>query len=74
MPKFKLIVDVDSVREEAEHLESLIIEADNEDEALTKADKIVKKQMYSGPYYNVEEYDDWDGSNYPKDNPLGEDV
>ena len=36
MPKFKLLVDVDSIVEEAEHLEDLFkdgIEAENEQEA-----------------------------------------
>ena len=55
MAKWKIHVDLDAAREEAEYLESLTIEADNEDEALTKADQIVKSNMYGGPYYNVEE-------------------
>ena len=53
--KFQINVDLDASREEAEHLESITIEADDEDEALEKADEIVKKQMYGGPYYNVSE-------------------
>ena len=55
MAKWRIHVDLDAAREEAEHLESLIIEADNEDEALTKADHIVKAGYFGGPYYNVEE-------------------
>ena len=43
MAKWKINVDLDAAREAAEHLESILIEADNEDEALTKADKIDKK-------------------------------
>jgi len=74
MPKFKISVDLDSAREEAEDLESKTIEAKDEDEAMNKADHIVKAGYFGGPYYTVMEDDDWDGSNYPKDNPLGEDV
>ena len=58
MPKFKLIVDVDSVREEAEHLESIFeegIEADDEHEAEMIVDAKVKELMYGGPYYTVTE-------------------
>jgi len=55
MPKFKINVDLDASREEAEHLESITIEAEDESEALDKADEIVKKNMYGGPYYNVME-------------------
>ena len=53
MPKFKINVDLDSAREEAEDLESRTIEAKDEDEAMRKAAKIVKEEMYHGPYYNV---------------------
>jgi|TARA_B100000287_G_scaffold48203_1_gene42873 hypothetical protein len=53
--RFKIKVDLDASREEAEHLESLEIVAQDEDEALEKADEIVKKNMYGGPYYNVSE-------------------
>ncbi len=53
--RFKINVDLDASREEAEHLESLEIVAQDEDEALEKADEIVKKNMYGGPYYNVSE-------------------
>jgi len=55
MPKFKINVDLDSAREEAEDLESRTIEAKDEDEAMMKAAKIVKEEMYHGPYYNVME-------------------
>ena len=62
MPKFKINVDLDSAREEAEDLESRTIEAKDEDEAMRKAAKIVKEEMYHGPYYNVteEEIDETD--------------
>ena len=53
--RFKIKVDLDASREEAEHLESLEIVAQDEDEALEKADELVKKNMYGGPYYNVSE-------------------
>ncbi len=56
--RFKIKVDLDASREEAEHLESLEIVAQDEDEALEKADEIVKKNMYGGPYYNVSEVED----------------
>jgi len=58
MPKFRLSVDVDSVVEEAEHLEDLFkdgIEADNEEEAERLVQAKVKELMYGGPYYNVME-------------------
>tara|TARA_B100000959_G_scaffold178736_1_gene186904 strand:- start:388 stop:606 length:219 start_codon:yes stop_codon:yes gene_type:complete len=58
---WRICVDLDSAREEAEHLESFTIEAGDEDEAQDKADAIVKKQMYGGPYYNVmEKEEDWE--------------
>ena len=60
MPKFKINVDLDSAREEAEDLESRTIEAKDEDEAMTKAAKIIKEEMYSGPYYNVMEKEEDD--------------
>ncbi len=40
---WRICVDLDSAKEEAEHLESFIIEAEDEDEAQDKADAIVKK-------------------------------
>ena len=55
MAKFKIHVVLDASREEAEYLETIVIEADDEDEALDKADKIVKDGMFGGPYYNVSE-------------------
>ena len=58
MAKFRIAVDLDASREEAEYLESIDIEADYEDEALDKADKIVKEGMFGGPYYNVREKED----------------
>jgi len=58
MAKFRIAVDLDASREEAEYLESIDIEADDEDEALDKADKIVKEGMFGGPYYNVWEKED----------------
>ncbi len=42
---WRICVDLDSAKEEAEHLESFIIEAGDEDEAQDKADAIVKKQI-----------------------------
>ena len=65
MPKFRLLVDVDSVVEEAEHLEDLFkdgIEADNEEEAERLVEAKVKELMYGGPYYTVtdEEDDLWE--------------
>ena len=55
MAKWRICVDLDSAREEAEDLESRTIEAKDEDEAMRKAAKIVKEEMYHGPYYNVTE-------------------
>ena len=47
--KYKIHVDQEADREEAEHLESLIIEAKDEDEADSKAQEIIKKHQYGGP-------------------------
>ena len=61
MPKFRLLVDVDSVVDEAEHLEELFkdgIEADNEEEAERLVEAKVKELMYGGPYYSIVEADD----------------
>ena len=58
MPKFRLLVDVDSVVEEAEHLEEVFkdgIEAENEEEAMRVVDAKVKELMYGGPYYSISE-------------------
>ena len=63
MPKFKILVDVDSVVDEAEHLESIFkngIEAGSEEKALEIVDKKVKELMYGGPYYTVTDDDDLD--------------
>ena len=51
MPKFRLLVDVDSVVEEAEHLEDLFkdgIEADNEEEirVFQRNDPIFKANIW----------------------------
>ena len=58
MPKFRLFADVDSVIDEAEHLEELFkdgIEAENEEEAMRVVDAKVKELMYGGPYYSISE-------------------
>ena len=59
--KWKIIVDLDSAREEAEDLESRVIIADDEYEAEIKAMKIIKEEMYSGPYFNITERKEKDG-------------
>jgi hypothetical protein len=61
MPKFRFLADVDSVVDEAEHLESIFedgIEAESEDEALKIVEKKVKELMYGGPYYSVTDEED----------------
>ena len=61
MAKFKLLVDVDSIVEEAEHLESIFedgIEAENEEEAERVVEAKVKEMMYGGPYYTVTDEED----------------
>ena len=61
MPKFRLLVDVDSVVDEAEHLEDIFkdgIEAENEEEAERLVEEKVKELMYGGPYYSIVEADD----------------
>ena len=63
MPKYKLIVDLDSIREEGEHLESIFekgIEADDEHEAELIVDAKVKELMYGGPYYAIVDDEDDD--------------
>ena len=63
MPKFRFLADVDSIVEEAEHLESIFedgIEAESEKEALKIVDKKVKELMYGGPYYTVTDDDEED--------------
>ena len=64
MPKFKLLVDVDSIVEEAEHLEDLFkdgIEAENEQEAERLVQAKVEELMYGGPYYTVTDEEDDNG-------------
>ena len=61
MPLFKLFADVDSVVEEAEHLEQIFkdgIEAENEEEAERLVEAKVKELMYGGPYYTVTDEED----------------
>lgn len=61
MPKFKVIVDVDSVVDEAEHLESIFaegIEAETEAEAEKVVDAKIKELMYGGPYYAITDEED----------------
>ena len=61
MHKFRFLADVDSVVDEAEHLESIFengIEAESEDEALKIVEKKVKELMYGGPYYTVTDEDE----------------
>ena len=63
MPMFRFLAHVDSVVDEAEHLESIFedgIEAESEEEALKIVDKKVKELMYGGPYYTVTDNDDLD--------------
>ena len=60
MPKFKLLVDVDSVVDEAEHLEEIF--KDGFDCSEEEAERIVsakmKELMYGGPYYSIVEDDE----------------
>ena len=61
MPRFKLLVDIDSMVEEGEHLEELFkdgIEADTEEEAERIVSAKVKELMYGGPYYTVTDEED----------------
>ena len=56
MPKFRLLVDIDSMVEEGEHLEELFkdgIEADTEEEAQRIVQAKIKELWYGGPYYTV---------------------
>jgi hypothetical protein len=58
MAKFRLNCDVDSIVEEAEHLEDLFkdgVEAESEEEAERIVSAKVKELMYGGPYYNLTE-------------------
>ena len=61
MPKFKLLVDVDAMVEEGEHLEDLFlngIEADTEEEAQRLVQAKIKELMYGVPYYTVVDWED----------------
>tara|TARA_B100000965_G_scaffold273936_1_gene231967 strand:- start:5604 stop:5849 length:246 start_codon:yes stop_codon:yes gene_type:complete len=62
MPKYRLIVDFDSPREEGQHLESLFnsFSADDEVEAERLVDAKVKELMYGGPYWTLVEDEDED--------------
>ena len=64
MAKFRLYCDVDSVVEEAEHLEDLFkdgIEAESEEEAERIVSAKVKELMYGGPYYTITDDDETHG-------------
>ena len=61
MPKYIVNVDLDSPREEGEHIEKKFekgIEAPDEQAAELVVDKFIKEQMYGGPYYSIEEAED----------------
>jgi hypothetical protein len=61
MPKFRLLVDIDSMVEEGEHLEELFkdgIEADTEEEAQRIVQAKIKELWYGGPYYTVTDEED----------------
>ena len=61
MPKFRLLVDIDSMVEEGEHLEELFkdgIEAETEEEAERIVSAKVKELMYGGPYYTLTDEED----------------
>jgi len=60
MPKFKLLVDVDSVVDEAEHLEEIFKDGFDcsEEEAEKIVEAKVKELMYGGPYYSIVEDDE----------------
>jgi|TARA_Y100000289_G_C3790291_1_gene83692 regulatory protein YycI of two-component signal transduction system YycFG len=61
MPKFIVNVDMDSPREEGEHIEKKFengIEACDEHEAEEKVREFIDEQMYGGPYYSISEADD----------------
>ena len=62
MPKFKLLVDVDSVVDEAEHLEEIFKDGFDcsEEEAERIVSAKVKELMYGGPYYSIVEDDEDD--------------
>ena len=54
MPKFRLLVDIDSMVEEGEHLEDIFADG-IEEEAERIVSAKVKELMYGGPYYTVTE-------------------
>ena len=61
MPRFRLLVDTDSIVEEGEHLEDLFkdgIEAETEEEAERIVSAKVKELMYGGPYYTLTNEED----------------
>tara|TARA_X000000950_G_C13408612_1_gene455133 strand:+ start:68 stop:337 length:270 start_codon:yes stop_codon:yes gene_type:complete len=60
MPKFKLLVDVDSVVDEAKHLEEIFKDGFDcsEEEAEKIVEAKVKELMYGGPYYHIVEDDE----------------
>jgi hypothetical protein len=61
MPRFRLLVDTDSIVEEGEHLEDLFkdgIEADKDEEAERIVSAKVKELMYGGPYYTLTDEED----------------
>ena len=60
MPKFKLLVDVDSVVDEAKHLEEIFKDGFDcsEEEAEKIVEAKVKELMYGGPYYHIVEDED----------------
>ena len=61
MPRFRLLVDTDSIVEEGEHLEELFkdgIEAETEEEAERIVSAKVKELMYGGPYYTLTNEED----------------
>ena len=61
MPRFRLLVDTDSIVEEGEHLEDLFkdgIEAETEEEAERIVSAKVKELMYDGPYYTLTDEED----------------
>ena len=61
MPRFRLLVDTDSIVEEGEHLEELFkdgIGAETEEEAERIVSAKVKELMYGGPYYTLTDEED----------------
>ena len=61
MPRFRLLVDTDSIVEEGEHLEDLFkdgIEAETEEDAERIVSAKVKELMYGGPYYTLTDEED----------------